>query len=74
MPDAKALEDLAPLIAELRSMQRHMRPFGSDYSAIAISLSALDEMALHFTGEHSFYGARNDTVGPVARWAPRGES
>lgn len=70
----EALEDLSPLVAQLRAWQRHYRPFGSDYSAIAIGLAALDEMALHFTGEHSFYGSRSDTVGLVARWAPRGES
>lgn len=55
------------MVGELRHMQRHCRPFGSDYSTIAISLAALDEAAYHFTKQRAFYGSRNDTVGPVPR-------
>lgn len=63
-PDAhdhlRAFEDLSPMVRELRQMQRHCRPFGSDYSAIAISLAALDEAAQHFTGRPGFYAARGE--------------
>lgn len=53
-----ALQDLSPLVAALRGLQRHCRLFGA----------GLDEMALHFTDQPSFYGAASDTVGPVMRW------
>lgn len=63
-----APQELSPLVAALRGLQRYCRPFGSDYSAIAISLAGLDEMALHLTEQVSFYGAKADTVGPIMRW------
>ena len=60
-PDAyshiRAFEELSPMVQALRQLQRHCRPFGSDYNALAVSLSSLDEAAEHFTGKPSFYGA-----------------
>lgn len=52
----EGFENLRPLAAELRRIQRAYRPFSSDYHAVAVSLAALDEAAEQITGRPSFYG------------------
>lgn len=59
------LEALRPMVSQLREMQRHCRPFGSDYHALALPMAALDEAAERLTGRRGFFGAQNDTVGPI---------
>jgi len=60
MTNTPTFEDLRPLVAALRAMQRHCKPFGPDYDAIAISLAALDEAAEIVTGESRFYATSGD--------------
>jgi hypothetical protein len=64
-PTRSDLDAFRPLVAQLRVMQRHCRPFGSDYDALALPLAALDEMAERITGRCGFFGDQNDTVGPI---------
>lgn len=65
-PDpAPVFAELRPLVARLRALQRQCRPFGPDYHAICVSLAALDETAEALTGRGGFFGAQNDTVGPI---------
>lgn len=59
------LEEFRPLVSQLRALQRHCRPFGADYDAIALSLAALDETAEIVTGKTGFFGAQRDSVGPI---------
>jgi hypothetical protein len=64
-PDASAFEALAPAVAQLRGLQRHCRPFGSGYHAIAVAIAGISEAAEAISGQPAFYGARSDTVGPI---------
>ena len=61
----RAFEELTPLYAHLRAMQRKCKPFGRDYHAIAITLDALETTAYHFTRRPHFYATQADAVGPI---------
>lgn len=58
VPDpVRAFEALRPYVHQLREMQRHCKPFGRDYHAIAIALDGLESAAYHFTRRPHFYQA-----------------
>jgi hypothetical protein len=61
-PTRADLQALAPLVRELRGLQRRCKPFGADYDALAVALAALDETAETITGEARFFRA-GDPVG-----------
>jgi hypothetical protein len=60
-----AFEALAPYAHALGLMRGGCRPFGRDYMAIHIAEQSLGTAAFHFTRDEHFYGARNDSAGPV---------
>jgi len=64
-PDASAFEALAPAVAQLRGLQRHCKPFGADYHALAVAIAGISETAEAITGQPAFFGARNDSAGPI---------
>jgi hypothetical protein len=60
-----AFEELRPYVTRLRALQGRCRPFGRDYLALDIARQGLETAAFHFTQEPNFYGAKNDSAGPV---------
>jgi hypothetical protein len=66
LPDAvSAFEALAPAVAQLRALQRHCKPFGTDYHAMAVAIAGISEAAEAVTGQPALYGAKCDTIGPI---------
>jgi hypothetical protein len=56
---------LASYWAGLRRLQERCIPSGRDYLALDIAKQSLETAAYHFTRRAGFYGAKNDTAGPI---------
>lgn len=61
----KAFDDLEPYARRLGTLRSSCRPFGRDWLALDIPSQCLGSAAYHFTKIASFYGAKNDSAGPV---------
>jgi hypothetical protein len=53
-------DDLAPLVAQLRHLQRRCKPFGQEWCALAVAVEGLSEAAEAVTGEAAFYRSHGD--------------
>jgi hypothetical protein len=58
--DRSDFDDLAPLVAQLRHLQRRCKPFGYEWCALAVAVEGLGEAAEEVTGEAAFYRTHGD--------------